>query len=119
MQNKIRWSVRIIITAILLFSILFEVAETISEKDFNEIIERPSVMGLFIIFALISYVTSWFNTKLAAILLLIFSLVLAIFTFAVPSGSVRFKAIMIPLIGIFILIPVVYWALKRKKQSRF
>lgn len=116
MPKKISWILRIAFTAILLFIILFEVAESISESGLIETMKRPSVVGLFLIFALVSYVTSWFNIKLTAKLLLIFGLVLAVFTFIVPSESAsRFKALMTPVIGIFILAPIVYWALKRKK----
>ena len=117
MPKKISWILRIIITAILLFIIFFAVASTIediSERGFIETMKRAS-MVLFLIFALVSYVTSWFNIKLTAKLLLIFGLVLAVFTFIVPSVSVKTKAFMTPFIGIFILAPIVYWALKRKK----
>jgi hypothetical protein len=115
MPKKISWILRIAFTAILLFIILFGVAESISESGFIETMKRPSVVVLFLIFALVSYVTSWFNIKLTAKLLLIFGLVLAVFTFIVPSVSVKTKALMTPLIGIFILAAIVYWALKRKK----
>ncbi|MEE9389804.1 MAG: hypothetical protein V3U91_01030 [Candidatus Aminicenantaceae bacterium] len=115
MPKKISWILRIAFTAILSFIILWEVAESISEWGFIETMKRPSVVVLFLIFALVSYVTSWFNKKLTAKLLLIFGLVLAVFTFIVPSVSVKSKALMTPLIGIFILAPIVYWTLKRKK----
>jgi len=116
MPKKISWILRIAFTAILLFIIVWEVAEVISEGGFSETMKRPSVVGLFLIFALVSYVTSWFNIKLTAKLLLIFGLVLAVFTFIVPSVPVNAKALKILLIGIFIILAaIVYWALKRKK----
>lgn len=115
MPKKISWVLRIVFTAILLFIIVFEVAEGISKMGFSEVMKRPSVVGLFLIFALVSYVTSWFNIKLATKLLLIFGLVLAVFTFIVPSESMKFRALMVPVIGIMILAPIVYLTLKRKK----
>jgi len=59
MPKKISWILRIAFTAILLFIILFGVAESISESGFIETMKRPSVVVLFLIFALVSYVTSW------------------------------------------------------------
>ncbi len=116
MPKKISWILRIAFTAILSFIILFEVAGSISESGFIETMKRPSVVGLFLIFALVSYVTSWYNIKLTAKLLLIFGLVLAVFTFIVPSVPVNAKALKILLIGIFIILAaIVYWTLKRKK----
>ena len=116
MPKKISWILRIAFTAILLFITVWEVAEVISETGFSETMKRPSVVGLFLIFALVSYVTSWFNIKLTAKLLLIFGLVLAVFTFIVPSVPVGATALKILLIGIFIILAaIVYWTLKRKK----
>jgi hypothetical protein len=116
MSKKIFWLLRIVFTAILLFIIVFEVAEVISERGFSETMKRPSVVGLFLIFALVGYVTSWFNIKLTAKLLLIFGLVLAVFTFIVPSVPVGATALKILLTGIFIILAaIVYWTLKRKK----
>ncbi len=115
LPKKTSWLFRIIITAIFLFIILFEVAESISKSGFIETMKRPSVVGLFLIFALVSYVTSWFNIKLTAKLLLIFGLVLAVFTFLVPSVSMKFKYLMTPVIGMMIFASIVYWAFKRKK----
>ena len=107
MPKKISWLLRIVVTAMLLFFIVWEVVESISEGGFVE--------SMIVIFALAFYVTSWFNTKLTFILLFIFGLVLAVFTYIVSSESAQFKVGVSPVIGCSILAPIVYWILKRKK----
>lgn len=124
MSKIILWSVRIIVAAGLLFfafftvgSVISDILEHVSKKVPIELEFWTVVLSLSIIFALVSYIGSWFNSILAVKLLMIFSFILTISAFILPM---KHKTRMIPLMGgFFILSAIVYWALKRKKQSRF
>lgn len=122
MQKTISWSLRIIFVAILLFFIFFIVgniilgiSEHVPKNVPIELEFWPFALLLFIIFGLVSYIVSWFNSKLAVKLLMIFSFIIAISALILPM---QHKTRMIPLMGgLFILAAIVNWALKRKKQS--
>ncbi len=94
-------------------SVISDILEHVSKKVPIELEFWTVALSLFIIFALVSYIGSWFNSILAVKLFMIFSFILTISAFILPM---KHKARMIPLMaGFFILSAVVYWALKRKK----
>jgi len=123
MQKAISWLVRIIFVVILLFfvffilgNIIFSISEYASKKVPIELEFWPFALLLFIILGLVSYIVSWFNSKLAVKLLMVFSLILAISAFILPT---KHKFRMIPLMGgLFILSTIAYRILKRRKQNR-
>ncbi len=123
MQKAISWSIRIIFVVIFLFiaffiaaNIIFGISELASKEAPVELEFWPFALLLFIILGLVSYIVSWFNSKLAVKLLMLFSFIIAVSSFILPM---QHKFRMIPLMGgLFILSTIAYRILKRKKQSR-